>query len=185
MTLSGQTRTHDAGLWEIERLGRRHDRSQFDCGNAVLNDWLTQRASQWDKKDLSRTYVLLPKGTTTIAGYYSLSNHHVSYSSLAANQAKGIPSVDVPVVLLGKLAVSQNFQGSGLGRLLLVDALRRVTALADKVGVRAVEVDAIDDEARNFYLKHGFVSLVDNRNHLWLPILVVRKLWPSRDHPDA
>jgi GNAT superfamily N-acetyltransferase len=144
--LSGQTRTGDAGLWEIERLGRRHDRSAFDCGNGVLNDWLTQRASQWDKKDLCRTYVLLPKGTPTVAGYYSLSNHHVNYNSLAADQAKGIPAVDVPVVLLGKLAVSQSFQGRGLGRILLVDALRRVSALADKVGVRAVEVDAIDDD---------------------------------------
>jgi hypothetical protein len=121
--LSGQTRTGDVRLWEIERLDRRHDRSDFDCGNAVLNDWLTQRASQWDKKDLSRTYVLLPKGTPTVAGYYSLSNHHVSYSSLAADQAKGIPRVDVPVVLLGKLAVNQSFQGLGLGRMLLVDAL--------------------------------------------------------------
>jgi len=183
--LSGQTRTGDVRLWEIERLDRRHDRSDFDCGNAVLNDWLTQRASQWDKKDLSRTYVLLPKGTPTVAGYYSLSNHHVSYSSLAADQAKGIPRVDVPVVLLGKLAVNQSFQGLGLGRMLLVDALSRVAALADKVGVRAVEVDAIDDEARSFYLKHGFVSLVDNRNHLWLPLGVVRKLWPAREDPDV
>ena len=180
--MSGETRVDDAGRWKIERLDRQHDRSEFDCGNAVLNNWLRQRAGQWDKKDLSRTYVLLPKGASIVAGYYSLSNHHVSYNSLASDQARGIPKVDVPVVLLGKLAVSRSFQRRGLGGMLLTDALRRVSALADKIGIRAVEVDAIDDEARNFYLKHGFVSLIDNRDHLWLPIQVVRRLWPSNQH---
>jgi GNAT superfamily N-acetyltransferase len=168
-------------MWEIKRLDRTQERSAFDCGNAVLNDWLKQRANQWDKKDLSRTYVLLPKGEHTVVGYYALSNHRVSYEALPADQAQGIPRIDVPVVLLGRLAVSQTLQGQGLGALLLVHALRRVSTLAEQVGVRAVEVDAIDEKARNFYLKHGFVSLQDDPNHLCLPMAVVRKLYPPSD----
>jgi len=42
--------------------------------------------------------------------------------------------------------------------------------------VRAVEVDAIDHSARRFYLKFGFVELVDDRQHLFLPMQVIRKL---------
>lgn len=48
--------------------------------------------------------------------------------------------------------------------------------IADQVGVRAVEVDAIDDKARAFYTKYGFVQLADDPDHLFLPMQVIRKL---------
>ena len=64
----------------------------------------------------------------------------------------------------------------GVGSLLLVDALRRTQHLAEHVGVRAVEVDAIDDAARLFYLRFGFVPLLDDPNHLFLSVSVIRTL---------
>ena len=63
-----------------------------------------------------------------------------------------------------------------MGSLLLIDALRRAEYLSGQVGIRAVEVDAIDEAARNFYLKFGFTPLLDNAHHLFLPIHVIRKL---------
>ncbi len=42
--------------------------------------------------------------------------------------------------------------------------------------IRAVEVDAIDQDARRFYLRFGFTSLTDDPKHLFLPMLVIRKL---------
>ena len=77
---------------------------------------------------------------------------------LPTAEAKGLPRLDVPVVLIGKLAVDRSVQGQGLGALLLVDALRRSLQISEQVGIGAVEVDAIDDAARNFYLKFGFRS---------------------------
>ena len=162
--------------WVVERLHRSHDRSAFDCGQELLNEWLKQRATQWDKKDLARTYVAVPSGSRFVVGYYSLSNHRVIFDALPSDQAKGIPTIDVPVVLLGRLAVDRTVQGQGLGEFLLIDALRRVCHVADHVGVRAVEVDAVDESARNFYLKYGFVSLLDDPQHLFLPMVVMRKL---------
>jgi GNAT superfamily N-acetyltransferase len=82
----------------------------------------------------------------------------------------------VPVVLLGRLAVDRTVQGRGLGSFLLIDALRRAQHSSEQVGIRAVEVDALDDAARRFYLKFGFVSLADDLNHLFLAMHVVRKL---------
>ena len=96
--------------------------------------------------------------------------------NLPADQAKGLPCIDVPVVLLGRLAVDRSMQGQGLGSLLLIDALRRIVHVANEVGVRAVEVHAIDDNARNFYLHYGFVPLRDDLRHLFVPLDVVRKL---------
>ncbi len=150
--------------------------SHFDCGNLLLDDWLKLRASQWDSKDLARTYLAVRPGEAVVLGYHALLNHRVGYEALPKDQAKGLPRTDIPVVLLGKLAVDKNVQGRGLGSLLLVDALRRVQHISTQVGIRAVEVDAIDDAARSFYKKFGFVSLLDDPQHLFLSIHLIRKM---------
>ncbi|MCI0377710.1 MAG: GNAT family N-acetyltransferase [Gemmataceae bacterium] len=162
--------------WILERLGKHHDRAPFDCGNDRLNEWLAERAGQFDRRDLARTYVAVRPGEAVVVGYYAVSSHAVRYDALPTDQAKGLPHIDVPVVLLGRFAVDRSEQGKGLGGFLLVDALRRAQHLAEHVGVRAVEVDAIDDAARKFYSGHGFIALKDDPHHLFLPMTVIRKL---------
>jgi GNAT superfamily N-acetyltransferase len=142
----------------------------------VLDDWLKQRAGQFDRRDLARTYVVVRSGEPKVLGYYAISTHGVRREDLPDDQAKGLPRIDVPVVLLGRLAVDRSAQGCGLGSLLMIDALRRIELLAEQVGIRTVEVDAIDDAARNFYLKFGFVPLLDDPHHLFLPMSALRQL---------
>lgn len=164
-------------MWGVEPFDRdKHDRAGFDCGASLLNDWLATRANQFEKKVLARTYVLVEDGLAIVKGYYALSNHTVVYDSLPEDQAKGLPRIDVPVVLIGKLAVDRSVQGQRLGEFLLIDALRRAEYLAAKIGIRAVEVDAIDESARSFYLRYGFISLSDDPRHLFLAMSVIRKL---------
>lgn len=164
-------------LWTIEPFDRsRHDRSGFDCGIPLLNDWLVTKAGQFEKKDLARVYVLVTAGESTVKGYYALSSHTVAFDALPEDQAKGLPRIDLPVVLIGRLAVDQSTQGQGMGEHLLIDALRRSEYLASKVGIRAVEVHAIDASARKFYEKYGFLSLEDDLQHLFMPMHVIRKL---------
>lgn len=142
----------------------------------MLDEWLKLRASQFEKKDLARTYVALEPGGQSVCGYYAISSHRVSYETLADDQAKGMPRIDVPVVLLGRLAVDLRVRGKGLGARLLIDSLRRAQHIADQVGIRAVEVDAIDDAARTFYEHFGFRSLLDDPKHMYLPMQLIRKL---------
>ena len=165
-----------SAAWEIRRLEKRHDRSGFDCGKEILNDWLKLRATQFDRKDLSRTYVLTAVDESVVLGYYALSTHRIEYETLSPEGAKGLPRMNVPVVLLGRLAVDRTEQGKGLGAFLLVDALKRSMKISDQIGIRAVEVDALDEEARKFYLKFGFRSLIDDPNHLLMPMHEIRKL---------
>lgn len=165
-----------AANWVIERLGRQHDRTTFACGQPLLDDWLKLRAGQYEKKDLARTYVAVRPADTAVRGYYAISSHRVAFEALPDDQAKGLPRIDVPVILLGRLAVDRSCQGQGLGALLLIDALRRAQFLADQIGIRAVEVDAIDDPARDFYLRFGFTLLADAPRHLYLPTQVIRGL---------
>jgi GNAT superfamily N-acetyltransferase len=162
--------------WIIERLAKSHDRSSFSCGQPVLDEWLKTRAGQFDRKDLARTFVAVMPGQLRVLGYYALASHRVRFEAIPEAQAKGLPKIDVPVVLLGRLAVDQSMHGKGLGSFLLIDALRRALLVSKEVGIRAVEVDALDERARSFYLKYGFVPLLDDPNHLYLPMHVIRKL---------
>src|SRR5690606_23631480 len=110
--------------WAVDSFDRsRHERTHFDCGVPMLNDWLLTKVSQFEKKDLARTYVLVRNGDVAVKGYYALSNHTVIYDALPEEQAKGLPRIDVPVVLIGRLAVDLSTQGQGMGEFLLIDAL--------------------------------------------------------------
>jgi GNAT superfamily N-acetyltransferase len=162
--------------WIIQRLDKSHERSAFDCGKAELNDWLQRLAGQHERRDLARTFVAVREGDPRVLGCYAISNHLVRYDALPEDQAKGLPTIDIPVALLGRLAVDKAAQGQGLGQHLLIDALRRAAHISRHIGIRAVEVQAIDEAARRFYLKFGFVSLLDDQRHLLLPMQVVRKL---------
>ncbi len=162
--------------WTIRRLDKTHDRAVFDCGESVLNEWLKDRAGQFDRRDLSRTFVATRENELVVVGYYAISSHRVVYDVLPDSEAKGLPHLDIPVVLIGRLAVDRSVQGQGLGSLLLVDALRRSANTSLQLGIRAVEVDAIDDTARSFYLKFGFRPLLDDPRHLFMPMHEIRNL---------
>jgi GNAT superfamily N-acetyltransferase len=161
--------------WRIEPLRASHERGEFSCGKAPLDDFLRLRASQYEKRRLGRTYVALFPGTTTVAGYYTLAAGAVAIANLPPDAAKRLPKHPVPVILLGRLAVDRTARGQGLGRALLRDALHRSVELSEQIGLFAVEVLAIDAEARDFYVKYGFVPLADNEQHLFLPIKTIEE----------
>ncbi len=79
---------------------------------------------------------------------------------------------------LGRLAVDLETKGQGLGKALLADALQRISGIAERLGIYAVEVYALNDEAKTFYLKFGFQPLLDDSLHLYLPMKTLRKLLP-------
>jgi GNAT superfamily N-acetyltransferase len=161
--------------WVVEKLSANHQRESFDCGQELLNNFLKRLATQYRKKNLGQTYVAVMPDKRVI-GYYTISTSRVDFENVPDDLRKQYPQIPVPVVLLGRLAVDKGFQRQGIGRTLLVRALRQAAALSDTVGLAAVEVHAIDDQARGFYLKYGFTSLLDDQHHLYLPIRTIQKL---------
>lgn len=167
----------DTPSWIIEKLDKRHDRAAFSCGVDELDNYLQRFAGQNDKSGISQHFVAVATaGDVKILGYYALSAGSVAFDLAPEDLKKRLPRYPIPVAHLGRLAVDQSMQGHGLGEDLLIDALARITRVADEIGIRAVEVVATNDSARRFYLKYGFTSLADDQRHLYLPLSAVRKL---------
>jgi GNAT superfamily N-acetyltransferase len=162
--------------WQIERLAARHDRTGFCCGKPSLDNFLHQLATQYDRRDMGRTYVATLPPDARVHGYYTLASGAVAFAVVPAEVSRKLPRHPIPVAHLGRLAVDQGARGLRLGETLLLDALRRCVRFADELGIHAVEVYALDDDARGFYLKYGFTPLVDDGFHLYLPMKTIRRL---------
>jgi len=167
----------DTASWIIEKLEKRHDRAAFSCGVDELDNDLHRFAGQNEKSGISQHFVAVATaGDARILGYCALSAGSVAFDRVPGDLKKRLPRYPIPVAHLGRLAVDQSMQGRGLGEDLLIDALTRITRVADEIGIHAIEVVAINDSARRFYLKYAFTALADDERHLYLPLSAVRKL---------
>ena len=138
------------------RLLRADDESaQFDCGVAVLNDWLRRRALTNHLSGASRTYVLAER--KRIIGFYCLSAGSIDHAMAPGKVRRNMPE-PIPVIVLGRLALDVAFQGRQLGPALLQHAIERTHEAAQTVGIRALLVHAKDDTAAAFYKRFGFVA---------------------------
>jgi GNAT superfamily N-acetyltransferase len=134
----------------------RHRVDEFVCGREILDRWLRAYAGQSQRRDAARTFVTTESGGA-VAGYYTLVAAQVEHSAAPASVRQGLsPHFPIPVALLARLAVATPHQGAGLGRSLLLDALRRVLRASEELAVRAVTVDALDERAASFYRAFGF-----------------------------
>lgn len=154
-------------------------RAEFSCGNALLDSWLRDHAGQNERRNLTRTVLGFDEEYTRIASYFTLVTHRLDLDDLATSVLKGPHRYPVPTVLIAQLAVDTAYQGTGLGRLTLVEALSRLNTVADSVGFQAVVVDAIDAAANQFYRKFGFVELTDDGRRLFLSTSDLRSSFDS------
>ena len=155
----------------IAPLTASHDRAGFHCGVAALDDYLHKQAGQDVKRRVSRVFV----ATTTqqpdvIKGYYTLSSLSIESDQIPQKLARKLPRHPLPAALLGRLAVSQDAQGSGVGGLLLADAIKRTLAVSSEIAIYALIVDLIDDQVRDFYQQYGFLPLDSGGRRLFLPL---------------
>lgn len=134
-----------------ELLTAQHDRGGFDCGSIAQNAWLRDRALFAMGQDTARVYVTCPTGDLRVVGYYALAVGSVDPQFAPIRMTKGAGRYPLPVIVLVRLGVDVAVQGQGVGRSLVVDALRRVNQAADLVGVRALLIHAEHAEARAFY----------------------------------
>ena len=160
-------------MFRIEPIAAGHKTKAFDCGEAELNSFLARFALKNDKNDIGRTFVAVRPGETKVMGYYTLSSGTVSFRQLPVDLK--LPKYPIPTAHLGRLATDISVQGQGLGEALLFDALIRADSASRQIGIRVVELIAINQKAKDFYLKYGFQELADDPLRLYLRIETVRE----------
>jgi predicted GNAT family N-acyltransferase len=166
----------DKTKYNIEPLGD-HDRAAFSCGDASLDRYIREQASQDVKRGLASVFVITAKDDPKqILAYYTLSSRELKLDQLPEEIAKKAGKYGhVGVTLLGRMAVAEKSKGTGLGALTLLNALHKSLLAATDVASLAVFVEAIDTNAANFYRKYGFIELPEDKRKLLLPMKTIAK----------
>jgi len=138
-----------------EKLNSSHQIESFDSGNSQLDDWLKRRALKNELEGASRTYVLCAEDI--VVAYYCLANGAVAQITATGKVRRNMLD-PIPVMIIGRLAVAQQWHGMGIGRALLRDAVLRTLQAAEIAGIRAILVHAISEDAKQFYEKCGFTA---------------------------
>jgi GNAT superfamily N-acetyltransferase len=162
----------------VDPLARTHVVARFDCGSAAQSEWLVRHALQAQQSGTSRVYVVSEETDEghRVVGYYALAAGSVAPESVPQRLAQGAGRYHQPVVILTRLGVDLSCQGLGLGRALVVDALRRVAAASEVIGVRALLIHWANDAARDFYLRLAkFDASPTDPLHLFLLMKDLRK----------
>jgi GNAT superfamily N-acetyltransferase len=150
-----------------------HEVSEFNSGNDALNEWLIKRSLKNQNSGASRTFVICQNNR--VIGYYALASGSVERMATPKSIARNMPE-PIPVMVLGRLAIDARMQGQRLGSALLKDALLRTLSVSKNVGIRAILVHAIYEDAKRFYLSYGFqVSPIDPMT-LMLPVRHIERL---------
>lgn len=151
-------------------IAAEHDTDDFSCGKPPLDEWLRERALRSEGRS-ARTYVATV--ANRVVGYYCFAAGAVRLDEVPKPMRRNMPN-QVPVLLIGRLAVDTGYQGLGLGKGLLKDALLRALRASAIVGARAVMVHALDEEAARFYLARGFVAFPEDSRTFFLAMETIR-----------
>ena len=162
----------------ISPLTKAHERKSFDCGHEDLNRYLQRQARQDAEKRVAAPFVLTQPDDPKVIGFYTLSSSIIPVDELPPDLMKRLPRyAQLPVTLLGRLAVDRTAHGQGVGEFLLVDALRRCLETAQQIAAMAVIVDAKDKRAESFYRHFDFQPFQQTPLRLFMPMAQIAKLF--------
>jgi ribosomal protein S18 acetylase RimI-like enzyme len=165
----------------VEPLAKHHDRSAFASGSPELDAYFRKQARQDVDKKVAVTFVLIDIAASLVAGFYSLASTAVPLGKFPDEVAKKLPKYPlVPATLLARLAIDSGYQGRRLGEYLLMHALEKSLTHSLDVASAAIIVDAKDQSARSFYIKHQFLVFPEEPMRLFLPMKTVQKLFTTR-----
>ncbi len=162
------------GYAPVRKLAATDQTDVFDCGQAALNQFLQRYAFVNQKANSAQTYVCCQGDV--VVGFYSLAVGSVDPETAPSRVMKGLARHPVPVMILARLAVDKEHQGTGLGQALLKDALLRTARAADIAGIRCLLVHAKDDTAQRWYESWEFEPSPSDPYHLFLMLKDLKSL---------
>jgi len=158
-----------------------HDRTAFSCGTAQIDNFLKRTAKKQQKSKFTRLWVAVLPGQQNVVGYYAINNHGIEGDDLPQEITKNAPNHGyIPAAYISTFGVTSELQGRGLGRVLLVDALKRIAALSEQIGVTVVILDVLEDgdaeavkKRLHFYKEFNFIPFPSQPLRMFLPIKTV------------
>ena len=165
----------------IQPLSTDHCRNNFDCGDLSLNSYLYNIAMQHMAKDISKTFVLCDSiASSKIIGY-------ITFTSCEIEPKKDIPEYivkkfhypthKIPATRLSRLAVQKEYQSMGYGKKLLMYSLQKTYIVSTHIPTSGIIVDAINNDAKNFYSRFGFIELTNKPLTMFLHISTIKALF--------
>ena len=163
---------------QVLALQKEHERQNFTCGSPALDRYLKNQALQDSDKRVAAVFALVQPPASQVLGYYTLSASTIHADEVPPEFARKLPRYpQLPVTLLGRLAIDQGLKGQGMGQFLLMDALHRSLQAAAGIAAMAVVVDAKDALAADFYQHFGFIPLNLSISRLFLPMKTIATLF--------
>ncbi|MHB8483986.1 MAG: GNAT family N-acetyltransferase [Nitrospiria bacterium] len=164
--------------YRIEALGKELNRKTFSCGIEALDRYLREQINQDAKKRVATPFALIRPPEKTVIGYFTLASGSVDLGEWPEALAKKLPRYPlIPVTLLGRLALDKSYRGKGLGEHLLMDALYRSLIATEQIASVAVIVDAINDEAKEFYEHYGFIVFPNHTHRLFIHMQTISEMF--------
>jgi GNAT superfamily N-acetyltransferase len=109
-----------------------------------------------------------------ILGFFSLNICQIKSESLPPEEAKRLPR-DVAGIRLGRLAVAKDLHRQGIGKALLVGAMKKFLEIFESAGGIGLFVDAKDHDAKVYYEQFGFVGLPADELQLFLSVKTIQE----------
>jgi ribosomal protein S18 acetylase RimI-like enzyme len=167
--------------FEITELSEKHDVQAFTCGNARLDNFLKRDARDHMSLHVAKTFVAVEQGKDRVCGYHAVCTGAVRFAKVPDPEFLKRQNLHypVPTMHLARLAVDTAHRGFRLGEALLFHALGCAVRASREIAIAVIDVLAIDDSAKAFYLKYGFTPLVNEKQHLFLPIKTAQEVYEA------
>lgn len=165
-------------------LGAHHDLSEFDCGEAAINNWLRKRALKNQESGATRTFVVCEKESNRVVAFVGLTVGGLSRADVTGKLKRNMPD-SVPVAIIGRLGVDLNHSDRGIGQDMVLEGLRRALAASVHAGLAAVLVIAKNPQAAAWYEGIGFTPLADDPLRLVIRLKEAKATFPELEDSEG
>lgn len=159
---------YDCDMYMVES---EQDLANFSCGSKDLDEFFALDAFSYDRQMLGKTYYFETKDTSQVIAAFTVANDSIKASLISKSTRnrlnRKIPNTkrtrSYPAVLIGRLGVSGNEKGTGVGSQVIDFIKKWFSQHNNKSGCRYVVVDAYNlPQVLQFYEKNEFQFLYDN-----------------------
>lgn len=156
-----------------------HDCSAFSCGFQPIDKFLKETLTDHIKTGYLTAFMVTEEGQNEVIGFYTLNAFAVSPEHIETPKQPRPPPT-IPTIYIKAVAVHENLQGKGIGKALMIHALRQAMEISEKIGSMAVVLDVLRDGSFErrfaFYESLGFqpMSDPDNIDRVYISINDIR-----------